>query len=65
MVAGLLIAAGILLIIGQLLRLYVLLYDWHAFGVLGTRPIIGVLLGVGAGVLTSYIGWRIGHAGQG
>jgi hypothetical protein len=63
-VAGLLIAAGVLLIIGQLLRLYVLLYDWRAFGVLGARPIAGVLLGTGAGVLTSYIGWRVGRAGQ-
>jgi hypothetical protein len=63
-VAGLLIAAGILLIIGQLLRLYVLLYDWRAFGVLGVRPVAGVLLGMGAGALTSYAGWRVGRAGQ-
>ncbi len=62
MVAGLLIAAGILLIIGQLLRLYVLLFDWHTYGVLGVRPVAGTLLGLGAGVLTSYIGWRVGRA---
>ncbi|MGI4820740.1 MAG: hypothetical protein ACRYFV_05955 [Janthinobacterium lividum] len=62
-VAGLLIAAGILLIIGQLIRLYVLLYDWRAFGVLGVRPVAGVLLGMGAGALTSYVGWRVGRAG--
>jgi hypothetical protein len=52
-----------LLIIGQLLRLYVLLYDWRAFGVLGMRPVAGVLLGMGAGALTSYVGWRVGRAG--
>lgn len=63
MVAGLLIAAGILLVIGQLLRLYVLLFNWHALGVLELRPLLGVLLGVGAGVLTSYVGWRVGRAG--
>lgn len=63
MVAGLLIAAGVLLVIGQLLRLYVLLVDWHALGVLGAGPLTGVLLGLGAGVLTSYIGWRVGLAG--
>ena len=60
--AGLLIAAGILLIIGQLLRLYVLLVDWRALGVLGAQPLAGVLLGLGAGVLTSYVGWRVGQA---
>ncbi|WP_151087131.1 hypothetical protein [Hymenobacter baengnokdamensis] len=59
-VAGLLIAAGILLFLGELLRLYVLLYDWRALGVLGARPLAAVLLGLGAGVLTSYAGWRVG-----
>lgn len=64
MVAGLLIAAGILLVIGQLLRLYVLLFDWHAVvGPAGARPLLGVLLGLGAGLLTSYVGWRVGRAG--
>jgi uncharacterized membrane protein len=62
MVAGLLIAAGILLIIGQLLRLYVLLFNWHALGVLELRPLLSVLLGIGAGILTSHIGWRVGRA---
>ena len=62
MVAGLLIAAGILLVIAQLLRLYVLLFNWHALGVLELRPLLGVLLGIGAGVLTSYVGWRVGQA---
>jgi uncharacterized membrane protein len=63
MVAGLLIAAGILLVIGQLLRLYVLLFNWHALDVLQLQPLLSVLLGVGAGALTSYIGWRVGRAG--
>jgi uncharacterized membrane protein len=63
MVAGLLIAAGILLVIGQLLKLYVLLFNWRALGLLELQPLVGVLLGVGAGVLTSYIGWRVGQAG--
>ena len=63
MVAGLLIAAGILLVIGQLLRLYVLLFNWHALGGLELRPLLGVRLGIGAGVLTSYVGWRVGQAG--
>ncbi|RYY21555.1 MAG: hypothetical protein EOO36_00460 [Cytophagaceae bacterium] len=63
LVAGLLIAAGILLAIGQFLRLYVLLFDWHRLGVLEPRPLLGVALGLGAGVLTSYIGWRVGRAG--
>ena len=63
MVAGLLIAAGILLVIGQLLRLYVLMVDWRALRVLGAGPLAGVLLGLGAGVLTSYVGWRVGQAG--
>jgi len=62
LVAGLLIAAGILLVIGQALRLYVLLYEWRALGVLGAGPLAGVLLGLGAGVLTSYAGWRTGRA---
>lgn len=63
MVAGLLIAAGILLVIAELLRLYVLLYDWQRLGILGAAPLAGVLLGLGAGGLTSYAGWRIGQAG--
>lgn len=63
MVAGLLIAAGILLVIGQLLRLYVLLFNWHAVGTAVGRPLLGVLLGLGAGLLTSYVGWRVGRAG--
>jgi uncharacterized membrane protein len=63
MVAGLLIAAGILLVIGQLLKLYVLLFNWHALGTLALQPLLGVLLGIGAGALTSYVGWRVGRAG--
>jgi uncharacterized membrane protein len=63
MVAGLLIAAGILLMIGQLLQLYVLLFTWRTLGVLELRPLLGVLLGIGAGALTSHIGWRVGRAG--
>lgn len=61
MVAGLLIAAGILLVIGQLLRVYVLLVGQ---GPVGARPLLGVVLGLGAGVLTSCIGWRVGRAGE-
>ncbi len=63
MVAGLLIAAGILLIIGQLLRVYVLAVEWQHLGHVGARPVLGVALGLGAGALTSYIGWRVGRAG--
>jgi uncharacterized membrane protein len=65
MVAGLLIAAGILLAIGQLLRVYVLVVNWRALGLVNAGPIVGVVLGLGAGVLTSYIGWRVGRAGEG
>ncbi|MGI4865922.1 MAG: hypothetical protein ACRYFZ_18500 [Janthinobacterium lividum] len=63
MVAGLLIAAGILLIIAQLIRVYVLVVNWRALGVVSIGPATGILLGLGAGVLTSYIGWRVGRAG--
>jgi hypothetical protein len=63
MVAGLLIAAGILLVIGQLLRAYVLVVDWWVLGRMTVGPMAGVVLGLGAGVLTSYIGWRVGRAG--
>ncbi len=62
-VAALLIAAGILLVIGELLRVYVLVVDWQKLGVLGAGPLAGVLLGLGAGLLTSYAGWRVGRAG--
>lgn len=48
----------------QLLRAYVLVVAWQHAGQLGTRPVLGVALGLGAGVLTSYIGWRVGQAGQ-
>jgi hypothetical protein len=64
MVAGLLIAAGILLLMAQLLRAYVLVVAWQHAGQMGARPVLGVVLGMGAGVLTSYIGWRVGRAGQ-
>jgi len=63
MVAGLLIAAGILLVIGQLLRIYVLLFGWRTLGHLELGPLVGTLLGIGAGMLTSYVGWRVGRAG--
>ncbi|WP_223652964.1 hypothetical protein [Hymenobacter psoromatis] len=62
-VAALLIAAGILLVIAELLRVYVLVVDWRTLGVLGAGPLAGVLLGLGAGLLTSYAGWRVGRAG--
>ncbi len=64
LVAGLLIAAGILLVMAQLLRTYVLVVAWQHAGQLGARPVLGVALGLGAGALTSYIGWRVGRAGQ-
>lgn len=63
MVAGLLIAAGILLIIGELLQLYVLFAYWRQSGVVGIRPFAGVLLGLAAGAGTSYAGWRVGLGG--
>ncbi len=63
MVAGLLIAAGILLVIGQLLRVYVLVANWWVLGQVSVGPTVGVVLGLGAGALTSYIGWRVGRAG--
>ncbi|RZK18003.1 MAG: hypothetical protein EOO56_16940 [Hymenobacter sp.] len=60
MVAGLLIAAGALLLMGYALQLYVLLYDWRKLGVLGSQPLGMVALGLLAGALTSYLGWRVG-----
>ena len=63
MVAGLLIAAGILLVIAQLLRVYVLMVNWRTLGLLNAEAVAGVGLGLGAGILTSYIGWRVGRAG--
>lgn len=63
MVAGLLIAAGILLITAQLIRVYILIASWQALGTVSTGPAIGVVLGLGAGWLLSYIGWRVGQAG--
>lgn len=60
LVAGLLIAAGFLLLVGYALQLYVLLYDWHKLGILGSGPLLRVLVGLGVGALTSYIGWRVG-----
>jgi hypothetical protein len=63
LVAGLLIAAGILLVIGELLRVYVLYVYWQRLGVLGTGPVAVVALGLAAGVLTSYAGVRVGRGG--
>ena len=63
MVAGLLIAAGILLVIAQLIRVYIVLVSWQLSGTLGMGPLLGIMLGLGAGGLTSYIGWRVGRAG--
>jgi len=65
MVAGLLIAAGILLVVGQLLRVYVLVVAWQHVGHADARPMLGVASGLVAGILTSYIGWRVGRAGWG
>lgn len=61
MVAGLLIAAGILLVIAQLIRVYVLVASWQVLGTVGMGPLLGIVLGLGAGVLTGYIGWRVGR----
>jgi len=63
LVAGLLIAAGILLFIGELLRVYVLYVYWQQSGALSLGPTAGVLLGLAAGVGTSYVGWRVGQGG--
>ncbi|NML67139.1 hypothetical protein HHL22_18195 [Hymenobacter sp. RP-2-7] len=63
-VAGLLIAAGALLIIGYALQLYVLLYDYRKLGVLGSGPLAQVVFGLVAGMLTCYVGWRVGLHGQ-
>ena len=63
LVAGMLIAAGILLFIGELLRVYVLYVHWRQSGVVAAGPAAGVLLGLGAGLGTSYAGWRVGLAG--
>ena len=63
LVAGLLIAAGILLILGELLRVYVLYVYWkqqHTTDI-GAMAIVG--LGLVGGVATSYVGWRVGRAG--
>ncbi len=63
LVAGLLIAAGILLVIGELLRVYVLYVYWRQLGTLDYRALAMVSLGLVGGVLTTYIGWRVGQAG--
>ncbi|MGI4835820.1 MAG: hypothetical protein ACRYFK_20385 [Janthinobacterium lividum] len=63
-VAGLLIAAGALLLIGYALQFYVLLYNYHKLGILGSGPLAQVLIGLAAGGLTSYVGWRVGLHGQ-
>jgi hypothetical protein len=62
LVAGLLIAAGILLIIGELLRVYVLYVYWRQLGVLDQGVVAMVSLGLAAGVATAYVGWRVGLA---
>jgi hypothetical protein len=59
-VAGLLIAAGVLFMMGYALQLYVLLYDWRRLGVLGSGPLTKTLVGLGVGALTNYVGWRVG-----
>ena len=59
-VAGLLIAAGFLFILGYALQLYVLLYDYRRLGVLGGGPLGRTLFGLAAGAVVSYIGWRVG-----
>jgi hypothetical protein len=63
LVAGLLIAAGILLIIGELLRVYVLYVYWRQLGTVDNGAMALVSLGLVAGVITTYVGWRVGLAG--
>jgi hypothetical protein len=60
LVAGLLIAAGVLFMIGYALQLYVLLYNWRRLGVLGTGPLTKTILGLCVGAVTNYVGWRVG-----
>lgn len=60
LVAGLLVATGALLVIAFSLQLYVLLYNWRRLGILSGGPLAWVLLGLAAGALTSYLGWRVG-----
>jgi hypothetical protein len=52
-----------LLIIGELLRLYVLYAYWRQSGEVSASAAAGVLLGVAAGMGTSYVGWRVGLGG--
>jgi hypothetical protein len=61
LVAGLLIAAGILLILGELLRVYVLYVYWRQ-GTVDNGAVAMVSLGLTAGVATAYVGWRVGLA---
>ena len=63
LVAGLLIAAGILLVIGELLRVYVLYVYWQQRGALDYGALAMVSFGLVAGVVTTYVGWRVGRAG--
>jgi hypothetical protein len=63
LVAGLLIAAGILLIIGELLRVYVLYVYWQQLGTVDKGALAMVSLGLVAGAATTYVGWRVGLAG--
>lgn len=60
LVAGLLIAAGVLFMIGYALQLYVLLYEWRRLGVLGAGPLTKVILGLSMGAIINYVGWRVG-----
>lgn len=63
LVAGLLIAAGILLIIGELLRVYVLYVYWQQRGLVDGAAMSVVGLGLLGGLATTYVGWRVGRAG--
>jgi len=62
LVAGLLIAAGILLVIGELLRVYVLYVYWQRQDMVDNGALVMVSLGLVVGVATAYIGWRVGLA---
>jgi len=51
------------LIIGELLRVYVLYVYWRQLGTVDNGALALVSLGLVAGVATTYVGWRVGLAG--
>ena len=49
--------------IGELLRVYVLYVYWRQLGTVDNGALALVSLGLVAGVITTYVGWRVGLAG--